>query len=409
MEAIYKCWHQATDKSEIEALYQTRFNGETTQKLGINIRPMDQSRVFELYYVPTVALMQRNEWIWQNDRDLCAVLKRLPGVAQERFLVEMIAEELQSSNEIEGVKSNKCLIADSTKKIRAGEIPTSPRMHSMIQSYLKIEDGSLSLPQVPADIRTIYDFITEGEIAKENLPDGDIFVSEGAEVCGSGYGKIIHKGVVGEAAITAHVTALLQLLQREDVPFLLKLATAHYYFGYIHPFYDGNGRTNRFITSLYLSKAYSTMTAYSFSTGCRLKHKNYLALFDKTNRFNSYGEMNFAMMMFLEILLTGQAHIKQKLEEKEALLQMARATLQEDAWLRQNELALIAMDLFCQAYLFSDGIFTRNELTNLLQDGAKKWSRKACYDCFATLEARGYIQTIKQKPVEYQMNADVLV
>lgn len=39
------------------------------------------------------------------------------------------------------------------------------------------------------------------------------------------------------------------------------------------------------------------MTAYSFSTGCRLKHKNYLALFDKTNCFNSYGEMNFAIRM----------------------------------------------------------------------------------------------------------------
>lgn len=30
MEAIYKCWHQATDKNEVETLYQIRFNGETT-------------------------------------------------------------------------------------------------------------------------------------------------------------------------------------------------------------------------------------------------------------------------------------------------------------------------------------------------------------------------------------------
>jgi Fic family protein len=44
----------------------------------------------------------------------------------------------------------------------------------------------------------------------------------------------------------------LNVLDKEDVSPLIKLAVQHYQFESIHPFYDGNGRTGRIINVLYL-------------------------------------------------------------------------------------------------------------------------------------------------------------
>ena len=403
MEYILKKWYKFQNKNEVTALYRERLRGETTRRLALSIRPIHQSEVFELYYVPTEAMLLKLETIQENDRLLQALGEALPGVARERFLYDMISEELYSSNEIEGVVSSKHEIAESTRLIAQGRTPAKPRMHSMIQSYLKLREGSLKRPEKAKDIRMIYDFITQGEIDEGNLPDGEIFVAEGADVCGSGYGKILHSGVYGEKNIIEHIERLLALLQDETLPLLVRLAVGHYYFGYIHPFYDGNGRTSRFITSLYLSEAFSIYTAYSFSNGCRIEYKRYLELFDKTNKFNSFGEMNFAIDTFLDILIAGQESVMMALEDKHALLGQASEAIEEDAWLQDNEVARGILYLFCQAYFFTDGILSKNDVVAIQQEHRAKLSVKKISDTLGALEEKGYIIKTKQKPIEYTL------
>lgn len=68
---------------------------------------------------------------------------------------------------------------------------------------------------------------------------------------------------------------------------LIKIAIAYYCFGYIHPFYDGNGRTGRFIISIYLKEDYSWLTAMSLCQGCNKERNKYLEIFDITNQISS--------------------------------------------------------------------------------------------------------------------------
>ncbi|MDO4281445.1 MAG: Fic family protein [Peptococcaceae bacterium] len=403
MDYIFKKWYMEKDKSPVEDLYRARFNGETTRRLDLSIRPMGQDRIFPLYFVPTAEMMQKMEEVYYYDEILTQLVEILPAVAHERFFADVIADELQSSNEIEGVHSNRQDIAASARALAAGERPPSPRMNSMITTYLALrDDEGIALPKTPADIRALYDRVTEGEIDADNLPDGKIFVREGAEVSGAAYGKLLHRGVQGEAAIIAHIEALLQFLADESLPLLIRLAIGHYYFGYIHPFYDGNGRTSRFLTSLYLSKQLSLYTANSFAKGCRLEHRKYLDMFEKANRFNGYGEMNVVIDGFLNILLAGQDAIGTTLGEKGLLLALCEKNLALDPELADDGLAREAAMLLCQAMIYSDGTFTQQALTAQMQaEGGHK--RTAIRRALDALEAQGRITRVKGKPITYAL------
>lgn len=403
MEFIYKKWYQTNNKHEIDRFYQKRFQGESTIQTGLKIKPKNFPTPFELYYIPTNAILLKIETIYHNDTKLRAYDSFLPGIAKKNFLVNLIAEELNSSNKIEGVKSNKQEIAESTKKIMTGTTPSKMRLSSMIKSYLKLQDDSLTLPQQPEDIRKIYDYITKGEISDDNLPDGVLFRKDGVDIYNENASKTIHEGINGEKEILSHLEILLAMLNQSHLPFLVKLAIGHYYFGYIHPFYDGNGRTGRFLTSLYLSKTFSIYTAYALSNGCRLTHRKYLDLFHRTNGFNNYGELNFAIEAFLDILIAGQTYIIEDLEEKVSVLKQMEKRI--DDIFPLDDLAQTILFLFCQQHLFDNGRFEKNEIIHILKEIFKdKRSKNTISTILTKLENKDYLTKVKQKPITYQFN-----
>lgn len=403
MDYIYKKWYQSKDKQEVNQLYHTRFQRESTIQTKLKIKPKNFPHPFELYYIPTNTILSKIETIYHNDTKLRAYDSFLPGIAKENFLVNLMAEELDSSNKIEGVKSNKQEIADSTKKILTKTASPKMRLSSMIQSYLKLQDDTLNLPHQPEDIRKIYDDITEGEISDDNLPDGDLFRKDGVEIYNENVAQPIHEGISGEREIYHHLETLLALLNQSQLPLLIRFAIGHYYFGYIHPFYDGNGRTGRFLTSLYLSKSFSIYSAYALSNGCHLAHKSYMAFFHRTNSFNNYGELNFALETFLDILIAGQTFILEDLEEKTSALRQTEERI--DAIFPHDNLAQTILFLFCQQHLFDNGRFEKNEIIHILKEIFKdKRSKNTIATILTELENKDYLTKVKQKPITYVFN-----
>ena len=51
----------------------------------------------------------------------------------------------------------------------------------------------------------------------------------------------------------------------DTIPFLQRAIASHFLFEYIHPFYDGNGRTGRYLLALYLSNDLTLPTVLSLS------------------------------------------------------------------------------------------------------------------------------------------------
>lgn len=335
MRHIHKIFHE-NSASDFIKLHQDRFRYDSTIHLGLHIKPINQPHTYELYYVPSNNMLNMISELYKISREFNNTFNNLlPTVAQKQFVNECLVEELYNTNELEGIRSSREEIARSTKDVMLNK-KTKKRFENMIKLYICLLNNDYKLPKNPRDIREIYDDITNGEIEKQELPDGEIFRKDATYVLKkSGTGKVVHQGVTPESEIINLVDNLLDFMNDNiKIPSIIKVAIGHYYFGYIHPFYDGNGRTSRFISSMYLSKDLGNISTLSLSRGCNKYKNKYLEAFEITNSIRSRGEMNSFIETFLEIIIEALKQMDIELKEKSQLLKMALKKLENEPRLK---------------------------------------------------------------------------
>ena len=116
-------------------------------------------------------------------------------------------------------------------------------------------------------------------------------------------GKIIHRGLSPAAKVIENMDAALKILHSQDFPLLVRLGLFRYFFAYIHPFYDGNGRTNRFITSCFLKKNFHLLLGLRLSVYIKRNRKAYYKLFEEADSEINRGDLTPFLQGFLKILL----------------------------------------------------------------------------------------------------------
>lgn len=72
-------------------------------------------------------------------------------------------------------------------------------------------------------------------------------------------------GVFLEEQIKWYLQEIIEFLEHSQTPDLYKFILAHFYYEYIHPFYDGNGRTGSLLISSYEARKLDKFTAIILS------------------------------------------------------------------------------------------------------------------------------------------------
>ena len=355
MKPLHKLFHQLSNP-DFTKEYQKRKSFDSANILDLDIKPINQSEIFELYYIPTSKMISSIEKIYEYDKELERIFESLPDVAKTQFIIESLAEELYNTNDLEGIRSSKAEMVESTRDAFLHR-KTNKRFSSMIKSYTKLVNKDVDVPMTPQDIRSIFDYIASEEVAKKEQPDGELFRKEVTHILKkSGTGKIIHKGIVDEKNIIAQIEKLIAFIGTDDhIPKLIKVAISHYFFGYIHPFYDGNGRTSRFISSIYLSEFLFYLTAISLSRASNKYINDYLDAFEISNSVKSRGELNYFIETFLELIIKGQIDVLSEIKEKQLLLNAAIEKIQNDQYFKEkDENYHSIVFILAQNYFFSN-------------------------------------------------------
>lgn len=399
MDYIYKIYYK--DYDNYHNAYLKRINNENTLKINLKIK--SNNSIYNLYFIPNMETYSKLDKIRKNDKRLVELEQQLPPIVGESLLVDAISSELQSSNELEGVESKKEDIVFSTKKILSNMDTKKERFNSTINSYLLLINKALKVPEDSEDIRKIYDKVTDGEIDSDDLPDGLIFRKNDVHInrLGTVSGETIHKGIAGEDKIIEHIDDMLEFVNDSKIPLLLKVAIGHYYFEYIHPFYDGNGRLGRFISSIYLESEYSYLTALSLSRGSYLEKAKYYKAFDITNGDKNKGELNFFVDTFLEILIKGQEERIESLIDKTQKINSLIDRINKDKNLENNLDKELLIGFLPNALFLFNGPISREEIVGKLSE--ERHPVTQIKTSLKKLVELKYLKIVKRRPITYSV------
>lgn len=352
-KSLYKLFY--IDNNEHKAEYDKRFNSEDTVHLDIMIGKN------EAFFEQTAELYKLIASIERTDKKINQLAMELPEKSIEQFSFRCLIDEIILTNNIEGVYSTRKEIDEILQNLSMND--KKERFKGLVIKYVMLMNGGKVSISSCEDIRKIYDdiFFNEIEMSNpDNLPDGKIFRKNGVSVY-SDSDKEIHHGLMPESKIIEAMNKSIKILNNSNIDMLFRIALFHYLFGYIHPFYDGNGRTSRFISSYLLSQELNPLIGYRISYTIKENVTKYYNAFKVCNHPNSKGELTSFVSMFLNIVDISEKQLCTALEERKNKMDYYYSAVRK---LPHNKNTNI-MDLYfvlIQAALFSDKGISIKEL-----------------------------------------------
>lgn len=356
-----------TNTNDHEAEYLRRYNAPFTQHFDISIKEYNRRNSYPAFLVYTQEIALLIEQIYKSYETLLYVIHSVPGLVLNQFTLLSILEEVKSTNEIEGIHSTRKELRD----IIDGTAPRSARFASVIHKYKDLLSSVDIEFKTCQNVRSFYDDFAHKEVIAENPSnelDGKIFRRYSVDI-DSGTGKTIHQGVMPEENIIILMQNALDILNDNNVPLLIRISIFHYFFAYIHPFYDGNGRTDRFITSYFLSKHFNPLASLRLSVFIKKNRTTYYSLFKEADSEHNKGDMTPFVIGFLKLLLSTFQDTIAVLERKKTQLETYEIKISEISG--KDELFHNIYYILLQAALFYGQGVSMAELMKLTNKAQK--------------------------------------
>lgn len=377
-------------------LARQRLEADSTFRTGITSADGD-----EFFLATPRELSVLNEEVLRRERRVAVSLERIPRIARGALIRSLVIDEVVCTNELEGVHSTRRQISDLLEMAppTSGELDRR-RFREFANLYLELSDERHLEPHTPEDIRAIYDRLMSGEELGDDAPDGTLFRKDEAHVVG-GSTRRSHAGITPEAKIVSALGQMLAFASSPGVPGTYGALVSHFLFEYIHPFYDGNGRTGRYLLALGLSKPLSTITALSLSRSIAENKGPYYKAFETAELSQNHGELTHFVMQMLEYVATSQEKVLADLEGREARLDTVRDSLQRlgaDEGLDERQCEVLF--LLAQYDLF--GAFPDVSLRDVAAYCGR--SSQTVRSRTRELEERGLVRPVCRRPLRFVLS-----
>ncbi|MBC1340798.1 Fic family protein [Listeria welshimeri] len=399
-------FHQSNERYKEEL--ELRKNSYGCYDTNLEITPIANEKLshenINLFLVNTKKLQSLLQEAMKNSKKIESGSRKLPRHALQQYFDSLLINELQSTNEIEGVQSTKKEIADAIVEIvNNNKVDRSTkRFIGLVKLYGYVSDET-EITNI-LQFREIYDELVSDEVDDECKLDGEIFRKSFVGVQKNG--TFVHKGVEPEARIIDYLNRLINFIQNNSMPDLFKYMVAHYYFEYIHPFYDGNGRTGRYLVCSWIGKTLDRFSSITLSYIINRHKDEYYKAFEQASHPLNAGEITFFCEKMLEFLIEGQKRIIEDMEEKENKLNVMLRNIKElsgkDKELNDNDCGILF--IITQSWLFSrkDKRVTNSELIEMETFG----KRTKVMNAIQKMEERNYLVKIGNRPLRYTLTQE---
>lgn len=388
---LYKLYY--SDKAEYEKAYMERYNGISTYRYNFKINDMPAFAVIDTHMVKMIYdILKANEKL----SDIC---RSLPSEALEMYKKKCLVEEVNQTNELEGVISTRKEIADILEEKNTGDT----RLTGIVNKYgMLLEDNDIPLDNCN-DFRTLYDELVAEEVKYNNekdLPDGKIFRKNKVYICNNRR-EIIHEGVYPEQSVIEYMNEVIEIKNNAEYVPLISIAVIHYMIGYIHPFYDGNGRFSRFLSSYLLSKNINSIISFRLAYSIKQETSSYYKIFKLTNEKINCGELTGFVIYFFELL-------------KKTIDELCLNFCDMAERLKFYIAALANFNMEDTARQICE-LLIKNELFGFCELGIKdicvrlKKGDKAVRNAVKEAEKYGLIKVIKKRPYIYRIQLEKLM
>lgn len=231
-------------------------------------------------------------------KDLLLLFQRSPQVLIKLTINKLLEDELVQTNSIEQIHTDR----KSVRELLNGtNLTKKPRETQIVKHYTQILNENIKIEKAE-DISHLYYSFLEDYINQDDLDHmGEYFRAESVNVV-TEKNKVIHSGIDGEKNIYDSVESILNYLNNSDENIFIKISAFHYFFGYIHPFYDGNGRMIRLLTS---AKLYPELSIASLAISDVISQNlsTYYKMFDQTNSPFNVNDITYFVYTFVGFII----------------------------------------------------------------------------------------------------------
>lgn len=344
-------------EQDAQRVFDQRFNSKDAVHLDFRVNGN------QAFYVMDSAVYELIIKALELDREIDQAIGVLPNKAVDQYMDKCLIDEIVLTNGIEGVHSTRREVNDALDML--AEKGRTGRFLGIVEKYHALRTREQIPIATCADIRALYDELVLDEVLLDDpghAPDGQFFRKGPVSVLDA-MQRPIHQGVEPESKIIELMGKALDLLADEGVPVLVRVSVFHFLFAYIHPFYDGNGRTNRFISSYVLSHKFNPIVGYRLSFSVKERIGKYYKGFSICEHRLNRGDLTPFVLSFSGLIVDAMESMLQSLREKWAALDDAVGLINRKICTEEEDRGLWRVAfVLAQAALFSENGASTEEI-----------------------------------------------